>query len=207
MSQPLIVKAKYEKEIRILPVYTDELSFDELYLMISRLFKGQIAADDDLILKYVDADGDLITLGDGADLDLALLENKKLCIHVSNRPQKDSEHPSVSEPIEVGKNSITSAESISLVDELATVRSQLNNLIDRLASCRPVEAVSTKYRDVGVQETQQLAVSSDPPAAAVPPPSLKNQMPLPPQTSMLTANPALAVSTPRASDLITVNLR
>nr|VZI16343.1 unnamed protein product [Spirometra erinaceieuropaei] len=123
MSQPLIVKAKYEKEIRTLPVYTDELSFDELHLMISRMFKGHIAAGDDLILKYVDSDGDLITLGDAADLDLALLENKKLCVHVSSRPQKDSEHPSTNEPFEHEGNPITSPEGIVLIDELAVLES------------------------------------------------------------------------------------
>ncbi|KAL7059128.1 hypothetical protein AAHC03_013842 [Spirometra sp. Aus1] len=194
MSQPLIVKAKYEKEIRTLPVYTDELSFDELHLMISRMFKGHIAAGDDLILKYVDSDGDLITLGDAADLDLALLENKKLCVHVSSRPQKDSEHPSTNEPFEHEGNPITSPEGIVLIDELAVVRSQINNLIDKLATCRPVKTTSTKYKDVGVQET--FAAPPDPPATNILQPIAKTQAPLPSRTSLFATDPTLDVSTP-----------
>ncbi|BHF69998.1 hypothetical protein SprV_0301304600 [Sparganum proliferum] len=190
MSQPLIVKAKYEKEIRILPVYTDELSFDELYLMISRMFKGHIAAGDDLILKYVDSDGDLITLSDAADLDLALLENKKLCVHVSSRPQEDSEHPSTNEPFENEGNPITSLEGIVLIDELTVVRSQINNLIDKLATCRPVKTTSTKYKDVAVQET--FAAPPDPPATTTLQPIAKTQAPpLPSRTSLFATDPVL----------------
>ncbi|VDM00749.1 unnamed protein product [Schistocephalus solidus] len=177
MSQPIIVKAKYEKEIRILPVYTDELSFDELYLMVSRMFKGHIATDDDLILKYVDSD----------------------------RPQEGIEHSLIDEPFKAEKNSITSIEGIVLVDELATVRSQLNNLIDRLSSFRPVNTISTKYiffhrralinlklqKDVGIQETEKFATFPDSPATAVLPPSSKTQTPPPSQTSLFASNPAL----------------
>lgn len=43
-------------------------TYDELVLMMTRVFRGQLSAEDEITLKYKDEDGDLITLLDSTDL-------------------------------------------------------------------------------------------------------------------------------------------
>ena len=68
----LIIKATYGEDIRRIPIHNDDLTYDELVLMMQRVFKGVLKSDEDLVLKYRDEDGDLVSLVDTNDLSHAL---------------------------------------------------------------------------------------------------------------------------------------
>ena len=68
----LIIKAAYGEDIRRIPIHNDDLTYDELVLMMQRVFKGVLKSDEDLVLKYRDEDGDLVSLVDTNDLSHAL---------------------------------------------------------------------------------------------------------------------------------------
>ena len=68
LSGKLIIKACLGDDIRRIPIHNEELTYDELVLMMTRVFRGQLSPEDEITLKYKDEDGDLITLFDSADL-------------------------------------------------------------------------------------------------------------------------------------------
>ena len=68
----LIIKASVGEDIRRIPIHNDDLTYDELVLMMQRVFKGVLKSDEDLVLKYRDEDGDLVSLVDTNDLSHAL---------------------------------------------------------------------------------------------------------------------------------------
>ena len=72
LSGKLIIKAAVGDDIRRIPIHNDDLTYDELVLMMQRVFKSVISPDDDLLLKYKDEDGDLVTITDSGDLSGAL---------------------------------------------------------------------------------------------------------------------------------------
>eukprot|EP00088_Acartia_fossae_P042782 TRINITY_DN4499_c0_g1_i9.p1 TRINITY_DN4499_c0_g1~~TRINITY_DN4499_c0_g1_i9.p1 ORF type:complete len:550 (-),score=166.60 TRINITY_DN4499_c0_g1_i9:186-1793(-) len=72
LSGKLIIKASYGEDIRRIPIHNDDLTFDELVLMMQRVFKGILDPDEEILLKYKDEDGDLITITDNSDLSFAI---------------------------------------------------------------------------------------------------------------------------------------
>jgi len=72
LSGKLIIKACYGDDIRRIPIHNDDLTYDELVLMMQRVFKGSLDAEEDILLKYKDEDGDLITITDNSDLTFAI---------------------------------------------------------------------------------------------------------------------------------------
>ena len=68
----LTIKASVGEDIRRIPIHNDDLTYDELVLMMQRVFKGVLKSDEDLVLKYRDEDGDLVSLVDTNDLSHAL---------------------------------------------------------------------------------------------------------------------------------------
>ena len=45
-------------------VLTLELRYDELVLMMQRVFRGALDPNEELLLRYKDEDGDLVTISD-----------------------------------------------------------------------------------------------------------------------------------------------
>ena len=68
----LIIKASVGEDIRRIPIHNDDLTYDELVLMMQRVYRGVIPADQELVLKYKDEDGDLVSLADTNDLSYAI---------------------------------------------------------------------------------------------------------------------------------------
>ena len=48
----LIIKASLGDDIRRIPIHNDDLTYDELVLMMQRVFRGSIDPDEELQLKY-----------------------------------------------------------------------------------------------------------------------------------------------------------
>ncbi|CAK9289941.1 unnamed protein product [Gordionus sp. m RMFG-2023] len=112
-----IIKAQLGDEIKRLSIHNDDLTYDELVLMMQRVFKDNIAKDDDIRLKYSDEDGDLITLSDNAELNTALEAGSilKLSINISGKEFK-----------------LETSEVKKIRKELKTIRDRINYLLDCL---------------------------------------------------------------------------
>jgi len=89
LTGKLIIKAQLGSDIRKIPIHNEEITYDELLLMMQRLFSGKIKSSDDVLMKYKDEDGDLITLYDSSDLMFAksLSRYLKLTLTVNGKPQ------------------------------------------------------------------------------------------------------------------------
>jgi len=72
MTGKLIIKASLGDDIRRIPIHNDDLTYDELVLMMQRVFRGVLNPEEELLLKYKDEDGDLITIIDNSDLSFAI---------------------------------------------------------------------------------------------------------------------------------------
>lgn len=82
LTGKLIIKAQLGNDIRKTPINNEEITYDELILMMARLFKGKFDVQDDVLLKYRDEDGDLVTIADDSDLKFAIQCNRVLKISI-----------------------------------------------------------------------------------------------------------------------------
>ena len=60
LSGKLIIKAQLGNDIRKIPIHNEEITYDELLLMMQRLFRGKINSSDDVTMKYKD-EGKFVT--------------------------------------------------------------------------------------------------------------------------------------------------
>ncbi|XP_057305657.1 protein TFG-like [Hydractinia symbiolongicarpus] len=117
LTGKLIIKAQLGNDIRKIPIHNEEITYDELLLMMQRLFRGRIKGSDEITIKYKDEDGDLITIFDSSDLMFAKSLNRylKLTLFVNGKPQP-LEHDQIKE----------------IKNELLDMRENINNLLLRL---------------------------------------------------------------------------
>ena len=54
LSGKLIVKAKLADDVRKVPIFNEDITYDELLLMLQRVFRGKLRNTDDVTLKYTD---------------------------------------------------------------------------------------------------------------------------------------------------------
>ncbi|CDW52440.1 protein TFG [Trichuris trichiura] len=89
-SKTLIIKATLGDDIRKIPIQNDDITYDELILMMQRVFKDQLSSVDEVTVKYKDEDGDLITVLDNSDLAFAIQCNRvlRLTLFVKSKPPK-----------------------------------------------------------------------------------------------------------------------
>ena len=52
LTGKVIIKATLGEDIRRIPIHNEELTYDELILMMQRIFKDQLEATDDVTIKY-----------------------------------------------------------------------------------------------------------------------------------------------------------
>ena len=109
------------EDIRRIPIHNDDLTYDELILMMQRVFKGVLKADEDLVLKYKDEDGDLVSLADTNDLSYAIQYSRVLRLTIL---QEDDQ-----------KNAnMTNTFDKEVVKELRNIRDRVNYLLDMVVS-------------------------------------------------------------------------
>ncbi|XP_043204513.1 protein TFG-like isoform X1 [Amphibalanus amphitrite] len=84
----VIIKVQLGNDIRRIPIHNEEITYDELVLMMQRVFRGNINNNDDILIKYKDEDGDLITIFDSSDLAFAIQCSRilKITLFVNGRP-------------------------------------------------------------------------------------------------------------------------
>lgn len=117
LSGKLIIKAQLGPDIRRMPIHNEEITYDELLLMMQRVFKGKLEASDEVTIKYKDEDGDLVTIADNNDLTFAIQCSRilKITLFVNQQPLP-------LEPSEVS----------NIRKELQFIRDRSNHVLDRL---------------------------------------------------------------------------
>ena len=124
----LIIKASVGDDIRRIPILNDDLTYDELILMMQRVFKGVLKTDEDLVLKYKDEDGDLVSLVDTNDLTYAIQYSRVLRLTISHQTGDKS----------VDGGNVFDKE---VVKELRIIRDRVNHLLDMVVSDNKVQSM------------------------------------------------------------------
>lgn len=131
LSNKLIIKAQLGDDIRRIPIHNEDITYDELVLMMQRVFRGNLNSNDEVVIKYKDEDGDLITIFDSSDLSFAIQCSRilKLTLFVNGQPK----------PLEGDQVK-------HLKRELQSIRNQVNSLLDNLEppQAQPVEVTSVE---------------------------------------------------------------
>ena len=50
----LVIKVSLHDDIRCIPIYNEDITYDELVLMMQRVFRGKVNTGDDVLIKYKD---------------------------------------------------------------------------------------------------------------------------------------------------------
>ncbi|OTF69038.1 PAT1-like protein, partial [Euroglyphus maynei] len=120
LNGKIIIKAQYVDDIRRIPIIGDEITYDELILMMQRLFKLQ--PTDEIHLKYRDDDNDLISIIDDNDLSFAIQYSRILKLKVF-----------VNEKITPGTGRSTSMNDYKQIcHELIDIRNRCNQLLEKM---------------------------------------------------------------------------
>jgi len=113
----LIIKASLGEDIRRIPIHNDDLTYDELVLMMQRVFRGSIEPDEELQLKYKDEDGDLVSLTDSNDLSHAIQFSRLLRLTILRGEGRG------------GSGGFSPGQAVT---ELRKIRDMVNTLLDSL---------------------------------------------------------------------------
>jgi len=116
LTGKLIIKATLGQDIRRIPIHNDDLTYDELVLMMQRVFRGALDPNEELLLRYKDEDGDLVTISDNSDLSFALQYCRLLRLTITCKGLQDG--PGVGGEV---------------VRELRVIRDRVNKLLDMVA--------------------------------------------------------------------------
>lgn len=63
LSGKLIIKVQLGDDIRRIPIHNEAITYDELVLMMQRVFRGKLTSNDDITIKYKDEGMHLIMGG------------------------------------------------------------------------------------------------------------------------------------------------
>ncbi len=54
LSGKLIIKVQLGEDIRRIPIHNEDITYDELVLMMQRVFRNDISSNDEVTIKYKD---------------------------------------------------------------------------------------------------------------------------------------------------------
>lgn len=54
LSGKLIIKAQLGDDIRRIPIHNEDITYDELVLMMQRVYRGKLSNTDEVTIKYKD---------------------------------------------------------------------------------------------------------------------------------------------------------
>jgi len=146
----LVLKTELNGDLRRIPLHNDFLTFDELHLMLCRVYSCDIDEEDKL--KYMDEDGDWVTIQDSSDLQFAIQ-----CVQQRNESTLK---------LRIGGNQGGIPDEI--VNELKSIRDMSISLLDRVAAksgSSSQKSVSPKKAETAPSES----VTESSPAPAVQP--------------------------------------
>lgn len=90
LSGKIVFKIKLDKEIKKIVIHNDDINYNELLLMMQRIFSEKIKPNDEFTIKYTDEENDLITLSNDSDVLLALQNSKILKLTIFLNEEKES---------------------------------------------------------------------------------------------------------------------
>ncbi|KAL3881162.1 hypothetical protein ACJMK2_027620 [Sinanodonta woodiana] len=173
LTGKLIIKVQLGDDIRRILITNEDITYDELMLMMQRVYRGKLSSNDDITIKYKDEDGDLITIFDSSDLSFAIQWSRvlKITLFVNGKPQ----------PLE-------SNQVKHIKKELRQIRDRVNSLLDSLETPHDVVSSSeighsTSKAGPTVTESPKR-VSPQPRPSQPPPASSKEFDPLSTQRSV-----------------------
>ncbi|XP_075216747.1 uncharacterized protein LOC142322031 isoform X3 [Lycorma delicatula] len=131
LSGKLIIKVQLGDDVRRIPIHNDAITYDELVLMMQRVFRGKLSSTDEITIKYKDEDGDLITIFDSSDLAFAVQYSRilKLTLIVNNSDNATKYF----QPLQIDQ----------IRRELRKIRDQVNFLLDFLEPHYGIEVSSS----------------------------------------------------------------
>ncbi|XP_055888925.1 protein TFG-like isoform X2 [Biomphalaria glabrata] len=118
LTGKLIIKVALGDDIRRIPIHNEDITYDELVLMMQRVYRGKLSTNDEITIKYKDEDGDLITIFDSSDLTFAIQCSRilKITLFVGSQSRAVLEPASIS----------------GIRRELQDIRDRVLDLLDRL---------------------------------------------------------------------------
>ncbi|XP_069177280.1 protein TFG isoform X1 [Procambarus clarkii] len=152
LSGKLIIKAQLGEDIRRIPIHNEDMTYDELILMMQRVFRGSLSTDDDITLKYKDEDGDLVTIFDSSDLAFAIQCSRILKLTILLNGQR-------------GMAQGSRVSTITVRRELRAIRDRVTALLDALDVTTEVTPRTIFEADTGVSSSVTAAASPAPAAA------------------------------------------
>ncbi|XP_052244766.1 protein TFG-like isoform X5 [Dreissena polymorpha] len=89
LTGKLIIKTALGDDIRRILITNEDITYDELLLMMQRVYRGKLNSTDDIVIKYKDEDNDLITIFDSSDLSFAIQCSRilKITLFVNGKPE------------------------------------------------------------------------------------------------------------------------
>lgn len=122
LTGKLIIKVKLGDDIRRILITNEDITYDELVLMMQRVYRGKLNSTDDIVIKYKDEDNDLITIFDSSDLTFAIQCSRilKITLFVNGKP----------EPLQTN-------EVKHIKKELRQIRDTCTRLLDKLDEREP----------------------------------------------------------------------
>ncbi|KAH8556356.1 hypothetical protein BGW37DRAFT_9260 [Umbelopsis sp. PMI_123] len=134
MTGEIIVKCKCGDEIRRIPI-NQTPTYDELCVMMHRLFMHKISNIENIILRYTDDEGDLIVLSDDMDIVHAISQRNVLKVTVFDKER----HPLPRDSWDQGLQSVTQRTLDYLQRDLLTMRATINDLLGQLGDKNTTE--------------------------------------------------------------------
>ncbi|XP_037136799.1 protein TFG isoform X4 [Syngnathus acus] len=146
LSGKLIIKAQLGDDIRRIPIHNEDITYDELVLMMQRVFRGKLQSSDEVTIKYKDEDDDLITIFDSSDLSFAIQCSRilKLTLFVNGQPR----------PLE-------SSHVKYLRRELIELRNKVNTLLDTFEPSKEPGVATTAPENEAVEGREGKMATTD----------------------------------------------
>lgn len=152
LTGKLIIKARLGDDVRRIPIHNEDLTYNELILMMQRVFRNTLKSTDEITVKYADDDGDLITIFDDSDITLAIQLSRVLKLSIFCKGSVD------------GRSDISAPQLKSLREQLVNIRNEVNNILDHL----DLDTDPRKEPEEQQAETKGTPASQPPPAASKP---------------------------------------
>ncbi|VDM41178.1 unnamed protein product [Toxocara canis] len=165
-----MVKARYGSDIRKMTVHhNDDLSYNDLVMMMQRIFK--IKSANNISLKYKDQEGDLITMVDDHDLLLALQNEPSLSLVVLTELSEAHPLNKLQGELETIRDAATALlDMLKKMGQSVGDHPVLNAINDRPDTPNLLnESVATIQPSVHEQVNNGIMAMSHPPAPCAPP--------------------------------------
>ncbi|CAF0752335.1 unnamed protein product [Adineta steineri] len=156
LSGQLIIKAQLGDDIRKMMIHNEDLTLNELVLMMERIFAGKISNSDELTIKYLDEDGDKITLLNDSDLTVALHFHKILRLFVLVNGNEQINNNSTENLNKEG--SLIDAKTFRT--ELQQIRNSIQTILDQLQLSTSQSTINNQEKEISTATIPTPAVVS-----------------------------------------------